>query len=117
MDRKWIPAALLLAAMWSVDVCPASAQYACLGAYYPYRPYAADIVPYFISHPPIYYSYSLLKPVDPWRWQREAVVEQPVVEPVLIVNPYVVGQATGVAQVSSDGVVPLRIKNPYVAQR
>jgi hypothetical protein len=116
MTRKWIVAALLVLAAWSVEVRSASAQYFCSDAFYPCRAYAADLVPYFITHPPIYYNYSVLKPVDPWRPLRQAAVE-PVPEPLMVINPYVERQAQAAAPAPNGRVVPLRIKNPYVVKK
>ena len=90
---------------------------------YPYAPlcqwnvYSPDYVPYFISHPPVYYGYSMLRPVDPWYPFRPAPVvvyeaPRPAPKPKMIINPFVERPAAkpGPGKLSKAA----RIKNPFV---
>lgn len=117
--RSMALAALALSAVLGVG--PKSAE-----AYWPdylYAPlcqwhvYSPDSVPYFISHPPVYYGYSMLRPVDPWYPLRPAPVvvyeAAPVPpQPKMIINPYVTRPAEKPEPAKLSKA--MRIKNPYL---
>ncbi len=114
MLRNGMLVGLCVLAIECVVIRPAEAQYCGPGPFYGYTPFTVDSVPYYISHPPVYYSHSILRPVDPWYAIRpEVVVVQPAPQPLLVVNPYVV--TPEVIPTPKVSVKPLRIKNPYLA--
>jgi len=119
MLRQFLAGALVTLAILGTEIRPASAQCGCLGAFYPWGVYAADYVPYFISHPPVYYNHSLLKPVDPWYPVRPTVITvERAPEPQMIINPYVERQPEAIpAPPPKVGVAPVRIKNPFMAKK
>jgi hypothetical protein len=117
--RSMVLAALTLSAALGVGAKSADAYW----PDYLYAPlcqwhaYSQDSVPYFISHPPVYYGYSMLRAVDPWQPFRPApvVVYQPAPErpqPKTIINPYVTrpGEKPDPGKLSKA----VRIKNPHV---
>lgn len=119
MARKWIGCVVLVvAAVLAVDRS-ASAQWGCFGPFYPWCSDNAVSVPYFRMYPPVYYGYSLLKPVDPWWPMRPAAVSvaRPSA-PQLIVNPYVVRQPETIpTPAPKTSGAAARIINPHIAQR
>jgi hypothetical protein len=116
MLRNGMIVALCLLALGTVAVRPAEAQYCGPGSFYGYTPFTVTSVPYYISHPPIYYNHTMLRPVDPWCAIRpETVAVQAAPEPLLVVNPYVVTPEV-IPTPPKVSVKPQRVKNPYVAK-
>jgi len=119
--RSTALAALALSAVLGVGLKSADAYWP--DYLYPYAPlcrwnvYSPDSVPYFISHPPVYYGYSMLRPVDPWYPFRpapvvvyEAATAPP--QPKMVINPFVTRPAGKPEPGKLNKAV--RIKNPYV---
>lgn len=118
-------AALTVAVFFSAGLRSAQAYWPCypglLGPAYQWNVYTREHVPYFITNPPIYYSYSILKGVDPWYPFRPAPVyvyeaPRPAPQPKLIVNPYVQQPVSQPAEPVAPGKLSqaMRIKNPFV---
>jgi hypothetical protein len=117
MLRNGMLVGLCVLAIQCVGIRPAEAQYCGPGPFYGYTPFTVTSVPYYLSHPPVYYGYSILKAVDPWWTMRpvDVVVVQPAPEPVMVVNPYAV--TPEVIPAPKVSAKPFRIKNPYLAKQ
>jgi hypothetical protein len=104
---------------------PVLAEYPCydpysvpLGTLAPYSVYSSDYVPYFISHPPVYYGRVVARPYgfSPYPASAGLVpAEVYVSRPVIIRNMYCQSEANAQEAVNS-APVPLRIKNPFAAK-
>lgn len=89
-----------------------------LGAVQPYSTYSNDYVPYFISHPPVYYGRVAARPYGYSPFPAAAGMlpaEAQLTRPVIIHNVYCLTTAETAAGVRS-APEPLRIKNPYAAK-
>lgn len=81
--------------------------------------YSQDTVPYYVMHPPVYYSYVVPRPYgySPFPYPiGSPTPEVAVAEPKIIRNPYVPAPAGGGTKSARMTPQPLRIRNPYVAQ-
>jgi hypothetical protein len=118
--RSTTLAALALSAVLGVGLKSADAYWPDYS--YPYAPlcqwdgYCLDSVPYYVSHPPIYYGYSMLRPVDPWYPFRPAPVvvyevQRPAPQPKMIINPFVERSAKPEPGKLSKAT---RIRNPCI---
>ena len=89
-----------------------------LGTLAPYSVYSSDYVPYFISHPPVYYNRVVSRPYgySPYPASAGQVpAEVYVSQPVIIRNMYCQSDSNAQATVN-PAPVPLRIKNPFAAK-
>jgi hypothetical protein len=81
--------------------------------------HAEDTVPYFILHPPVYYSYAVRRPYgfSPYPYPPYvATPERRPVGPLVQSNPYVCMEVGAAAEPTRAGRHPLRIQNPFVTQ-
>jgi hypothetical protein len=90
------------------------------GYYYLPTGYSQESIPYFASHPPVYYSYLVPRAYgdSPFSYPpgtMDSMTNSPPAQPQIIKNWYIDNDTSPIEQ-QTQARKPLRIINPYVEQ-